>query len=249
MDFAAIRYETQGPVALITYDRHERRNAWDLAMYREIVTAVEAANSDPAVGAIVITNAGPVFCAGADFRAKPERPDPVTGRSPSMASEAMAQDTSWLHLLARSKPSIAAVRGLATGLGMTHILPCDLRIAGESARFAFPFLKLGTMPELGSTALLPRMVGMGRALHLCLTSAEIDAREAERIGLIGEVCADDSVLARALELAAQIAAYPALQLGLTRKLFADNAGEHDLNAVLRHEGEAFIAMIKANRRG
>jgi enoyl-CoA hydratase/carnithine racemase len=248
MDFAEIRYETQGAVALISYDRQERRNAWDLAMYREIVRAIEAANADPQVGAIVITNAGPVFCAGADFKAKPEPPDPAAGRAPTMASEAMAQDTSWLHLLTRSKPTIAAVRGLATGLGVTHILPCDLRVAGEKARFAFPFLKLGTMPELGSTALLPRLVGMGRALHLCLTSAEIDACEAERIGLIGEVCADDAVLDRALELAAQIAAYPPLQLGLTRQLFSDNAGEHDLNAVLRREGEAFVAVIKANRR-
>jgi enoyl-CoA hydratase/carnithine racemase len=248
LDYAAIRFETQGPVALITYDRQERRNAWDLAMYREIVNAIEAANADPDVGAIVVTNAGPVFCAGADFKAGPEPPDPVTGRSPNMASEAMAQGTSWLHLLARSKPTIAAVRGLATGLGVTHILPFDLRIAGETARFAFPFLKLGTMPELGSTALLPRLVGMSRALHLCLTSAEIDAREAERIGLVGEVCSDDRVLDRALVLAAQIAAYPTLQLGLTRRLFVENAGEHDLNAVLRREGEAFVAMFKAKRR-
>jgi enoyl-CoA hydratase/carnithine racemase len=180
MDSAAIRYETRGPVALITYDRQERRNAWNLAMYREIVAAIAQANADPDIGAIVITNEGPVFCAGADFKAKPEPPDPATGRSPNMASEAMAPDTGWLHLLARSKPTIVAVRGLATGLGVTHILPCDLRIAGESARFAFPFLKLGTMPELGSTALLPRLVGMGRALHLCLTAAEIDATEAER---------------------------------------------------------------------
>lgn len=248
MDFATIRYEVRGRAALITYDRQERRNAWDLAMYREIVAAVEMANADPAVGAVVVTHAGPVFCAGADFRAKPEPPDPVTGRRPNMASEAMAQDRSWLHLLARSKPTIAAIRGLATGLGVTHILPFDLRIAGEQARFAFPFLKLGTMPELGSTALLPRLVGAGRALHLCLTAAEIDALEAERIGLIGEVCAGDAVLDRALALAEQIAGYPELQLGLTRRLFAENAGEHDLNAMLRRESEAFVAMFKAAKR-
>lgn len=247
MQFAAIRYETRGAAALISYDRQERRNAWDLAMYREIVAAIEQANADPDVGAIVITNEGAVFCAGADYKAKPEPPDPVTGRAPNLASAAMAPDTGWLHLLARSKPTIAAVRGLATGLGVTHILPFDLRIAGHSARFAFPFLKLGTMPELGSTALLPRLVGTGRALQLCLTSADIDAAEAERIGLIGAVCDDVEVLDRALELAAQIATYPALQLGLTRQLFADNAAERDLNTLLRRESEAFVTVIKARR--
>jgi 2-(1,2-epoxy-1,2-dihydrophenyl)acetyl-CoA isomerase len=247
MQFATIRYETRGSAALISYDRQERRNAWDLGMYREIVAAIEQANADPDVGAIVITNEGPVFCAGADYKATPEPLDPVTGRSPNLASGAMAPDTGWLHLLARSKPTIAAVRGLATGLGVTHILPCDLRIAGLSARFAFPFLKLGTMPELGSTALLPRLVGTGRALQLCLTAADIDAAEAERIGLIGEVCNDADVLDRALELAEQIATYPALQLRLTRQLFADNASERDLNALLRRESEAFVTLIKARR--
>ena len=247
MDFAAIRYETSAAVALITYDRQERRNAWDLAMYREIVAAIEAANADPAVGAIVVTNAGPVFCAGADFKASPGPPDPETGRRPTMASEAMARDTGWLHLLARSKPTVAAIDGLATGLGVTHALAFDLRIASGNSRFGFPFLKLGTMPELGSTALLPAMVGRGRALHLCLTAAEIDAAEAERIGLIGEVCPQATVLDRAMDLAGRLAAYPALQLGLTRQLFAANAREADPNAVLRRESDAFVSMFRARR--
>lgn len=247
MDFTTIRFAKQGNVAVITYDRQDRRNAWDLIMYREIVAAIEAANADPAIGAIVVTNAGPVFCAGADFKAQPGPADPETGRRPTMASEAMAQDTGWLHLLARSKPTVAAIDGLATGLGVTHALAFDLRIASHASRFAFPFLKLGTMPELASTALLPAMVGRGRAIHLCLTAAEIDASEAERIGLIGEVCPPGAVLDRALALAAQLAGYPALQLGLTRQLFAQNAAESDPNAVLRRESEAFVAMFRAKR--
>lgn len=247
MDFTTIRFAKQGNVAVVTYDRQDRRNAWDLAMYREIVAAIEAANADPAIGSIVITNAGPVFCAGADFKAEPGPPDPKTGRRPAMASEAMAQDTGWLHLLARSKPTVAAIDGLATGLGVTHALAFDLRISSRDSRFAFPFLKLGTMPELGSTALLPAMVGRSRALHLCLTSAEIDAAEAERIGLIGEVCPPGTVLNRAIALAGQLADYPALQLNLTRQLFAENAMERDPNAILRRESEAFIATFRAKR--
>jgi enoyl-CoA hydratase/carnithine racemase len=245
--FETIRYAVEGRVGVIDYDRQDRRNAWNLPMYREIVAAVEAANADPAVAAIVFTNEGPVFCAGTDLKASPEPRDAVTGRRPNVATEAMALDRSWLHLLARSKPSIGAIRGRAIGLGVTQILPFDVRIGGESSRYAFPFLRLGTMPELGSTALLPQLVGYGRALHLCLTSAEIGALEAERIGLISEAVPDDRVLARALEIGEQIAAYPALPLGQTRDLLAANFAERDLNTVLGREIEAFLAMFRAAR--
>src|SRR5690606_9300459 len=117
MTYETIRYETVGKVAVITYDRQERRNAWNAPMYREAVAAIERANADDGVGAIVVTHEGPVYCAGTDFKAKPEPPDPKTGRAPNIAMVSMAQDDSWLHLLARSKPSIGAIRGAAIGLG------------------------------------------------------------------------------------------------------------------------------------
>ena len=248
MSFQNIRYEVADRVAVITYDRQERRNAWSLPMYREAVEAVEAANADERVGAIVITHDGPTFCAGTDFKAAPEPPDPATGRVPNVASVSMAQDSSWLHLLARSKPTIGAIRGAAIGLGVTQILPFDIRVSGEGATFAFPFLRLSVMPELGCTALLPRLVGYGRAMHICLTAATLDAREAERIGLITAVYPDDQVLPQAVELAGRIASFPALQTNLTRDLLRENAGEHDLNALLRRESAAFIAMFKARRK-
>jgi 2-(1,2-epoxy-1,2-dihydrophenyl)acetyl-CoA isomerase len=216
-------------------------------MYREIVAAIEAANADPEIGAIVITHEGPVFCAGTDLKAPREPVDPATGRSPNVATEAMALDRSWLHLLARSKPVIGAIRGRAIGLGVTQILPFAVRIGGAASRYSFPFLQLGTMPELGSTALLPRLVGFGRALHICLTSAELDANEAERIGLIGEVVPDAEVLTRAVAVGEQIAGYPPLQLSQTRALFERNWAQADPNAVLAHETEAFTAMLRAAR--
>lgn len=246
--FQFIRCESRGRVAVIAYDRQERRNAWHVPMYREIVSAIEAANVDPGVGAMVITHEGPVFCSGTDLKAAHEPVDPASGRSPNMATEAMALDRSWLHLLARSKPVVGAIRGRAIGLGVTQILPFAIRIGGVSSRYSFPFLQFGTMPELGSTALLPQLVGYGRALHICLTSAELDAAEAERIGLIGEVVAEDAVLTRAIEVAEQIAGYPPLQLNQTRALFARNWAQTDLNAVLACEIEAFVAMLRAARQ-
>jgi 2-(1,2-epoxy-1,2-dihydrophenyl)acetyl-CoA isomerase len=248
MDFDCIRYETRGGTAIITYDRPERRNAWSVPMYREVVRAIEQANADNAVGAIVITHEGPVFCAGTDFKAPPEPPDPTTGRSPNIAMVSMRQDASWLHLLSRSKPTIGAIRGAAIGLGVTQILPFDIRVGGGGSTYSFPFLRLGYMPELGCTALLPRLVGYGRAVQICLTSAMLEAGEAERIGLIGEVVPDGEVLSRAIEIAEQIAAYPRLQVGLTRDLLRDNAGDFDFNRLLQRETDAFVRMFKSRKQ-
>ena len=128
MEFENIRYRVEGRVAVITYDRQARRNALSTPMYREVVAAVEQANADESVGAIVITHEGPVFSAGTDSKAPPEPKDPVTGIRPTVATLGMANDTSWIHLMRRSKPSVAAVNGAAIGLGLTHILPLDIRI-------------------------------------------------------------------------------------------------------------------------
>jgi len=245
--FEMLRYEERGNVALITYDRQERRNAWSVAMYREVVAAVERANAAETVGAIVITNAGPVFCAGTDVKAPPEPRDPVTGRVVNVATLSMAQDTSWLHLMARSKPVIAAVAGAAVGLGVTHILAADIRVGARSSSYSFPFLSLGLMPELGATALLPRLVGYGRAVDLCLTAAKIDADEALRIGLITRVFDDATLLDQTVALAARVAGHPRLQSRLTKELFQANTTEGEANPVLQRETDAFVTMLRARK--
>ena len=216
-------------------------------MYREAVAAVERANASASVGAIVITNAGPVFSAGTDFKAPPEPRDPVTGRVVNVATLSMAQDDSWLHLMARSKPVIAAVQGAAIGLGVTHILAADMRVGSRSSTYSFPFLSLGLMPELGATALLPRLVGYGRAVDLCLTAAKIDADEAERIGLITRIFPDETFLDDVVRLVSQIAAYPPLQLRLTKQMFDANATVSDKNAFLQTEVDAFVTMLRARK--
>jgi enoyl-CoA hydratase/carnithine racemase len=245
--FEMLRYEERGNVALITYDRQERRNALSVPMYREVVAAVERANASETIGAIVITNAGSVFCAGTDFKAPPEPRDPVTGRVVNVATLSMAQDDSWLHLMARSKPVIAAVQGAAIGLGVTHILAVDIRVGSRSSSYSFPFLSLGLMPELGATALLPRLVGFGRAVDLCLTAAKIDAEEAQRIGLITRIFPDESFIDDVIALAAQVAGYPPLHLRLTKEMFDANATAGDKNTLLKTEVDAFVTMLRARK--
>ncbi len=242
--YKALLYREQGAVAVISYNRPRARNAWNVPLTREVKDAVRRANASDTVRAIVLTAQGPVFSAGVDFKAPPE-PKDERGRSPNPATLTMGQgDDNWLKLLADSKPVIAAVNGPAVGLGVTHALCADIRVAAASATFSFPFLRLGAMPECGSTALLGRLVGFGRAMDLCLRAAEITAGEALRIGLVTQVWPDEALLDEAVALAEQIAAFPPLQVKLTKKLLWDNAAEHDPDAVMRRESSAFIEMLR-----
>jgi enoyl-CoA hydratase/carnithine racemase len=242
-----LHYEEINGVAVLTYDRPERRNALSVGMYRAVVKAVERANASENVGAIVITHSGPVFCAGIDLKAAPEPKDPGTGVRDTVALLGMANDTSWIHLMRRSKPTVAALNGAAVGLGATHILATDMRIGSEKASFSFPFLERGAMPEFGSTALLPRIVGFAAAMEICLTSAKLDASAAMAKGLLNRIVSADTVRGEAIDLAAKLAKLPALQVRLTRQLLHDNACEPDWNSVLTREREAFIAMFRAMR--
>ena len=242
-----VLYEERGAVALITYNRPETRNAWNAQMIREVMAAVERGNACDTVGAIVITASGPVFCSGVDFKSPPEPKDPETGSRPRVSTIGMAQDTSWLHLLARSKPSIAAINGRAIGLGVTHTLAADIRIGAASSSYSFAFLERGTMPEFGCTALLPRMVGYGRALDICLSAQTLTAREAREIGLITRIAPDGELLEQALALGERLASFPTLAMGLTRRMLQANATESDLNSMLGTEREAFVSYIRATR--
>lgn len=245
MTFETIRYEIQGQVAVITYNRPSRRNAWSVPMYREVVAAIEHANAAKEIGALVITNEGPVFCAGADINAPPEPMDPATGRPPTIGTLAMAKDHSWLHLMASSKPVIAAVNGAAVGAGVSHILSADIRIGSVGSSYAFSFLALNTLPEIGTTGLLARLVGAGRATDLCLSAATIDAAEALRIGLITRLVPPEQLVAEAIAVGGRIAGFDSLRVRLAKGLLATNALEGDLNMLLRREGLAFVAAFKA----
>jgi enoyl-CoA hydratase/carnithine racemase len=216
-------------------------------MDRAIVAAVEKANASEAVGAVVITHTGPIFGAGIDLKASPEPKDPVTGIRDTVATLGMANDTSWIHLLQRSKPTIIALNGAAVGLGATHILAADMRIGTENARLTFPFLERGVMPEFGFSALLPRITGFAAAMEICLTSAELNAEQALARGLLNRIVSAENLRAEAIALAQKLAKLPALQVRLTRQLLHDNAAETDWNKVLTREREAFVAMFRAMR--
>src|SRR5215469_3632178 len=163
-NYQQISVEHRDAVALVTLQRPERLNAWTPRMSEELVAAIERANADPGTGAIVLTGAGRGFCAGADVR------DAFQQREDSDSDPgATAREGSWVHLARTSKPLVAAVNGVAVGVGLTMILPFDVIVASPQARFGMFFVKMGLVPELASTHYLVQRVGFAMASEMCLS--------------------------------------------------------------------------------
>src|SRR5256885_5753404 len=193
MSYETIEYATQGRVALITLNRPDRLNAWTPQMAAEQAAAINAANDDADIGAIVMTGAGRGFCAGADMEATfGKRLDGVDpGGTTAQGSGGMPAEVDWVGLLRSSKPLIAAVNGAAVGIGMTMILPFDVIVAADAARFGMFFIKVGLVPELASTQLLVQRVGFGHASEMCLSGRLYSADEALAAGLVQRVLPAD----------------------------------------------------------
>ncbi len=198
-DSQAVRLEVRGPVGLITIDRPEKRNALDGHVRCAFLGAVDAANRNRDVRAVIVTGAGDkAFVAGADI-------SEFEGRSPTDQHRVMKAPTIFEALERSPKPAIAAVNGYCLGGGMELALACDVRVASSAARFGQPEVNLGIIPGGGGTQRLPRIIGLGAALKMILTGEMIDAAEALRLGLVEEVVAPDQLLPRARVIAETIA--------------------------------------------
>jgi len=236
MAYQHILTETRGRVRIIAMNRPDRLNAWTRAMGREKAEAIKEANADPAIGAIVLTGAGRGFCAGADIRDTLEsesRERDVTG--PVDRTE----DTDWILMVRRSKPVVAAVNGVAIGMGCTMLLCCDTIVASEEAKFAMPFVHLGVVPELGSTQLLAARVGFGRASELCLSGRTFSAAEARSYNMVEELAPPAQLMERALGIADSFASHSPLALRHTKELLTKNLAEPDIEIVHIRETAAF----------
>ena len=237
--FERIRYETHDDVAVITLDRPDKLNAWTPAMAEEQAAAIERANTDAAIGAIVMTGAGRGFCAGADmaetFQKRIGGQDP--GANTAGGQGGMPAGIDWVRLCRESKPLLAAVNGAAVGIGMTMILPFDVIVASENAKFGMLFIKVGLVPELASTRLLVARVGLGKASEMCLSGRLYRGEEAADIGLADRLVAPDALVNETIALAHEIAANPDPQLRMTKALLTRNASESDLDRVQELESE------------
>lgn len=229
-------------VLIITMNRPEKLNAWTPTMGAEMAAAIMAANEDDDIIAIVVTGEGRGFCAGADmsevFQSQLDgESDGGSGSGGGTDGEPAPkrERVDWVSLMRSSKPIIAAVNGPAIGVGLSQILPMDHIVGAEGAKFSLRFVKVGIVPELGSSKLVPMRVGFGKASELMLTGKTILAEEAAEIGLIDRVVAPDALMDAALEMAHAMGENPQAAIGFTKQLITDNMTEDSLAEAQRRE--------------
>jgi len=202
---STVKYERDGAIAIITLNRPDAMNAYSVALHHDLYAAIEKADMDNSVRAMVITGAGRAFCAGADisdgfsgggFDQAPPVLDGVTRDFGGMLN---------IRLFECDTPVIAAVNGAAIGIGSTMLLPMDIKIASSKAKFAFPFGRRGIVFDGAASFFLPRIVGLSKCQEWILKGDYISAQEALTAGMLSEVVEPDQVFPRAMELAGDIA--------------------------------------------
>lgn len=236
MGYATLLIDREGPVATITLNRPDARNALDMTMRRELLAALDEVDADVETRVLVVTGAGEHFCAGGDVKAmRDHRHTPAEGRARVEALNRMVQ-----RLVDFPRPTIAMVDGYAVGAGCNLALCCDLVVASDRAKFGQVFGKIGLVPDGGGTWLLPHAVGLARAKELIFTADVIEAAQAAAIGLVNRVVPAAELRPVTRALAARIAAGPPVVLRLAKHLL-NRAAASDLAAAL--DLEAFSQSI------
>jgi 2-(1,2-epoxy-1,2-dihydrophenyl)acetyl-CoA isomerase len=210
-------------VAVLTMNRPDRLNALSRPMLEALLEALPRLGESPEVGVVVLTGAGRGFCAGGDVKAMAEGRETTgtTLEEKAHGLRARMEVSRWLHEL--PKPTIAMVRGAAAGAGLSLALACDLRIAGDTARFATAFARVGYSGDFGGSFYLSQLVGTGKARELYFTADIVDAAEAHRLGLVNRVVADARLEEETLALATRLARGPRIAYRYMKRNF--NAAE------------------------
>lgn len=231
---ATIEIERQGRVVVVRLNRPQALNALSTEVMREMTDHLSQLDRDPEVGCFVITGSPKAFAAGADIREMSE----------ASYVEMLLRDhfAGWNAFAEFRTPKIAAVCGFALGGGCELAMMCDVIIAGESAKFGQPEIKLGVIPGMGGSQRLTRAIGKAKAMDLILTGRMMDAAEAERCGLVSRVVPDNLLLDTALEAAATVASYSKPSVMLAREC-VDRALESSLQDGLLFERRVFHSLF------
>jgi enoyl-CoA hydratase/carnithine racemase len=249
MELKDINYRKSERIATITYNRPEKMNAWTPRMFEELRQAIDDAENDLDIGAIIITGAGRAYCSGADMGGLNRLAQGTEGAGADQSASATQVEADGMgrfaFMLSLKKPIIAAVNGPAVGMGFANALYCDIRIASEQARMGLIFPRRGLAIEFGSSWLLPRIVGLANAVDLALTGRLIDAQEALRMGLVSRVVPDSELMPAARVLAADLATQCS-PLGISYvKRFIYQHLYTDLATAFRDEGESAAVMLRS----
>ncbi len=233
--------ERRGATLLITLNRPERRNAFDLEVRQSLAQAVLQACDDQEVKAVVITGAGDAFCAGGDLKSLSQAP-----RTVYQDRDRIRRLHTWFHELVNlEKPVIAAVNGPAYGAGFNLALACDFILGTPAARFCAVFGRIGLVPDLGGFFLLPRIVGLQRAKELVFSAREVDAEEALAMGMLYRILPPHSLLEQALALAERFHHASTEALGMSKNIL-NRSFNLDQNTLAELESHAQALAIHSD---
>jgi len=225
----------EGPVLTMRIDREGTLNSLGPPQRAAIVDTLNRANTRRDIRAVLLTGTGRAFCSGADLSPATgyrDAPDPIVGDLLRLAREGVQQLV--LSVLDCEKPVVAAVNGVAAGVGASLALACDLVVASDDARFVQAFVRRGLVPDGAATWLLPRLVGVRRAMEMVLLGEAVGAEQAVRLGLVNRVVASSELMRVARELASTLADGPTIALGLSKRMVNDSLAT-DLRSALRAE--------------
>jgi enoyl-CoA hydratase/carnithine racemase len=236
MDYQEIMVEVQDHLATVTLNRPQKLNAYTNLMGEELTHAYETLGQRDDVRVIIMTGAGRGFCSGADVGAVFQKNLDEQRQGPPARATGIVHPRTGLHyaLYNCTKPTIAAINGPAVGIGLTLTLLQDIRLMAEEASLGAIFARMGLMPELGSTFMLPRLIGLAKALELTYTARILKAKEALEIGLVNHVVLGEGLMAAARDMASQIAALPPLALAVSKRAIHQGA-ENDFDAAVQTE--------------
>ncbi len=211
MEYEALTVDRKAGVATLTLNRPEQLNAISLPMAQALGKALNDIDKDGSIKVLIITGAGRSFCAGIDI----SQLSPISKMTREELGDLMR--TLSLPLYNLSKPTIAAINGVAVGAGLSIAMLCDIRIASEKARFSSAYTRMGLVPDIGATYSLPRIAGTAKAMELMLTGDTFDAAEAQRMGIANRVVPEEEVMKVARELADRIAKGPSIAINLIKQ--------------------------------
>ncbi len=236
MEFSTLLVDLSGGVATVTLNRPEKLNAYNATMGAELARAFAALDADDGVRVIVVTGAGRAFCAGADLSTAGGDTFNYDKRRERNEVESRPALRPWNM----KKPIIAAINGPAVGVGITLPMQWDIRVAAESARIGFVFVRRGVIPEALSLWTVPRQIGVARANELLMTGRIISAREALEFGIVSHVWSDAEFMSRTREMAEDIAQNTApVSVAITKRLIWGLLAEDEMEKAQAIDSRAF----------
>ena len=241
MKFKTLLFDIREKVAHKTLNRPEAANAINLDLAKDLMYAVMKCDEDPLIRAVLITGAGPMFCAGGDVKS-------FAGKGGEELPYFLKEITVYLHvamsyIVRMDPPVIAAVHGSAAGAGMSLACACDLTLAADSARFTMAYTRAGLTPDGGATYILTRLVGIKRTLELALTNRLLSAQEALDWGIVTRVLPEKDLMKEAASLAGFLASGPTKTFGTTKRLIQSGLAE-SFEGQMKHESRSISEMAR-----